>query len=149
MLFPLLTQHPLPSSLEHWTNMSIAATTRKQNSAKVLLTRQRWLAGHLTTPSILIMPRMLCDLLLSFSCFRFLRFLIYILTLYYIYIYRYKHYLRPEDERLAKNIWDLIQQNNDPTNAPYHFTVRCSAGGEECPDGRYVWSLFVSSPPCS
>ena len=53
-------------------------------------------------------------------------------------ICRYKHYLRPEDEQLAKNIWDLIQQNNDPTNAQYHFTVRCSAGGAECPAGRYV-----------
>lgn len=50
---------------------------------------------------------------------------------------RYTHYLRPEDEKLAKAVWDLVQQNNDPTNAPYHFTVRCSPGGAECPTGRY------------
>lgn len=61
---------------------------------------------------------------------------------------RYTHYLRREDEQLAKNVWDLVQQNNDPTNAPYHFTVRCSPGGAECPAGRYVLtslSLFSHS----
>ena len=48
---------------------------------------------------------------------------------------RYTHYLRPEDETQAKGLWDTIQLNNDPTNAKFHFTVRCSAGGDECPDG--------------
>lgn len=62
-------------------------------------------------------------------------------------MHRYQHYLRPEDEQLAKNVWDLVQQNNDPTNAPYHFTVRCSGGGAECPSGRYVLiSLFSLNP---
>lgn len=46
--------------------------------------------------------------------------------------------MRPEDKKLAKNVWDLVQQNNDPSNAPYHFTVRCSPGGAECPAGRYL-----------
>lgn len=58
-------------------------------------------------------------------------------------MYSYTHYLRPADAQLARNVWDLIQQNNDPTNAQFHFTVRCSGGGAECPTGRYVLiSLF-------
>lgn len=49
---------------------------------------------------------------------------------------RYTHYLRPEDETLAKGLWNTIQLNNDPANALFHFTVRCGVKGDaDCPDG--------------
>lgn len=52
---------------------------------------------------------------------------------------RYTHYLRPEDETIAKSLWNAIQQYNDPkidpANTPIQFSVRCSAGGDECPAG--------------
>lgn len=63
-------------------------------------------------------------------------------------MYSYTHYLRPADAQLAKNVWDLIQQNNDPTNAQFHFTVRCSGGGAECPKGRYVLISLFPLHPC-
>lgn len=63
-------------------------------------------------------------------------------------MYSYTHYLRPGDAQLAKNVWDLIQQNNDPTNAQFHFTVRCSGGGAECPTGRYVLISLFPLHPC-
>lgn len=116
---------------------------KRINSARVSLTQRRLLAGHLTIPSVLITPRTF-----SLVCFYRVgnRKLIYIANIGLIC--RYTHYLRREDEQLAKNVWDLVQQNNDPTNAPYHFTVRCSPGGAECPAGRYVLtslSLFSHS----
>lgn len=53
-------------------------------------------------------------------------------------MFRYTHYLRPVDERLARSVWNFVQRNNNPNNPPYHFTVRCSPRGKECPTGRYL-----------
>lgn len=121
--------------------MSAAAMIKRINSARVSLTQRRLLAGHLTIPSVLITPRTF-----TLVCFyrEGNRKLIYIANIGLIC--RYTHYLRREDEQLAKNVWDLVQQNNDPTNAPYHFTVRCSPGGAECPAGRYVLTSLSILP---
>lgn len=78
------------------------------------------------------------------SCFFTFKPIGLIFNLFFFYVYRYKHYLRPEDEKLAKKVWDLVQKNN-ATTALYHFTVRCSAGGADCPSGRYVLISLVPS----
>lgn len=38
----------------------------------------------------------------------------------------FTHYLRSEDGGLAKSLWSMVAANNDPTNAPYTFSVRCA-----------------------
>ncbi|KAL8703681.1 MAG: hypothetical protein Q9201_003135 [Fulgogasparrea decipioides] len=38
----------------------------------------------------------------------------------------FTHYLRDEDASQAKNLWSMVAANNDPTNAPYTFSVRCA-----------------------
>ena len=38
----------------------------------------------------------------------------------------FTHYLRPEDGDQAKSVWSAVASNNDPTNAPYTFSVRCA-----------------------
>ncbi|KAL8678715.1 MAG: hypothetical protein Q9186_004949 [Xanthomendoza sp. 1 TL-2023] len=38
----------------------------------------------------------------------------------------FTHYLRDEDASQAKRIWSMVAANNDPTNAPYTFSVRCA-----------------------
>ena len=39
---------------------------------------------------------------------------------------RFKHYFEPDDyTRHVRTMFDLIQQNNDPTNPPYQFIVTC------------------------
>ncbi|USW53397.1 Putative metallopeptidase, catalytic domain superfamily [Septoria linicola] len=45
----------------------------------------------------------------------------------------FTHYLRDEDGDYANKLWSMVAANNDPTNAPYTFSVRCAAsctGGE-------------------
>lgn len=122
-------------------NTLTAAMIKKMYSAKVSLTQRLSLAGHLTTPSIRVTPRTFF-LVLLFNRGKEEKKVIYIANLVFD-MCSYTHYLRPEDSQLAENVWDLVQQNNDPTNAPYHFSVRCSGGGAECPTGRYVLiSLF-------
>ncbi|KAB2574501.1 hypothetical protein DIS24_g6748 [Lasiodiplodia hormozganensis] len=44
----------------------------------------------------------------------------------------FTHYLREEDADMAKGLWSMVAANNDPTNAPYTFSVRC---GKRCPSG--------------
>ncbi|KAL8799068.1 MAG: hypothetical protein Q9182_006164 [Xanthomendoza sp. 2 TL-2023] len=38
----------------------------------------------------------------------------------------FTHYLRGEDATQAKGLWSMVAANNDPTNAPYTFSVRCA-----------------------
>lgn len=39
----------------------------------------------------------------------------------------FTHYLREEDKDNALNMLGMVAANNDPTNAPYSFSVRCAA----------------------
>lgn len=39
----------------------------------------------------------------------------------------YTHYLREEDSDNALKLWSAVASNNDPTNPPYSFSVRCAA----------------------
>ncbi|KAK0650558.1 hypothetical protein DIS24_g6682 [Lasiodiplodia hormozganensis] len=45
----------------------------------------------------------------------------------------FTHYLRKDDKSYATDLWKTIAMNNDPSTAPYQFTIRCvnSCTGDE------------------
>lgn len=49
----------------------------------------------------------------------------------------FTHYFRPEDGDYGMTILGMVAANNDPTNAPYKFSVRCAAKDDkECKTGK-------------
>ncbi|KAI1780710.1 hypothetical protein F4818DRAFT_396558 [Hypoxylon cercidicola] len=66
----------------------------------------------------------------------------------------FTHYFRTsgdgksEDWNNAKSIWDTIQQDNDPTNAPFVFSVRCAkADDQECGDKASLSFAITDARP--
>lgn len=58
----------------------------------------------------------------------------------------FTHYLRPEDAESAKSLWSMVAANNDPTNAPYTFSVRCAKPGDvDCEGEKKDGERFVLS----
>ena len=57
----------------------------------------------------------------------------------------FTHYLRPEDADSAKSLWSMVAANNDPTNAPYTFSVRCGKPDDaDCKAPRKGGERFVT-----
>ncbi|KAL8947581.1 MAG: hypothetical protein Q9183_007772 [Haloplaca sp. 2 TL-2023] len=63
----------------------------------------------------------------------------------------FTHYFRDEDYKRAKKWLSIITSNNDPTNAPFTFSVRCAANDDEqCEEpkgGRTSSVAFTDSQP--
>ncbi|KAI1073904.1 hypothetical protein F5B20DRAFT_586799 [Whalleya microplaca] len=66
----------------------------------------------------------------------------------------FTHYFRTsgrgktDDWKMAQEMWDVIHQNNDPTNAPFKFSVRCAqASDTECQDRNSISFAITDARP--
>ena len=51
----------------------------------------------------------------------------------------FKHYFKDDELDTFKSAMSTIQQNNDPTNAPFNFVINCTPSGdvaEKCNEGK-------------
>ncbi|KAL9630443.1 MAG: hypothetical protein Q9204_004718 [Flavoplaca sp. TL-2023a] len=64
--------------------------------------------------------------------------------------YGFNHYFKDDELDKFKSAMNTIQQNNDPTNAPYSFIINCSPPGDVeklCKDGKGSYAITDSTVP--
>ncbi|KAI4270323.1 MAG: hypothetical protein LQ337_006750 [Flavoplaca oasis] len=64
--------------------------------------------------------------------------------------YGFNHYFKDDELAVFKSAMSTIQQNNDPTNAPYNFIINCSPTGDEekrCKKGKGSYAITDITVP--
>ncbi|MCJ1425284.1 hypothetical protein MMC29_003172 [Sticta canariensis] len=64
--------------------------------------------------------------------------------------YGFKHYFKDDELDKFKLAMSTIQQNNDPTNAPYNFIINCDPTGEvlkDCKNGEGSYAITDPTVP--